>query len=104
MRYKSAEQITAELQAILDAGGEHIFLGDDNFIGTPKKALEILDTIIAFQKKNNYPFAFGTERTAWKLTDMIAPVLMLAQTLLAGSASPSAKRANVQRRSERRLR
>lgn len=61
-RTKTAEQITAELQAIYDLGyrGE-LFLVDDNFIGNKKNVKLALPKVIEWMKQHNYPFWLYTE-------------------------------------------
>ena len=63
-RYKRPEQITAELDAMLDAGiiGSVYFV-DDNFIGHKKAARELLPHLIAWQKSRGYPLQFSCEAT-----------------------------------------
>lgn len=61
-RTKTHDQMTAELQALYDAGWRGgVFIVDDNFIGNKKKVKEMLPHIIEWQKKNNYPFTLFTE-------------------------------------------
>jgi radical SAM superfamily enzyme YgiQ (UPF0313 family) len=61
-RYKSPEQVVAELQAIFDLGWRGtIFIGDDNFIGSRNKALAILEGITSWQEAHGEPFGFVTQ-------------------------------------------
>ncbi len=61
-RYKSPEQVTAELQAIYDTGYRgNVFFVDDNFIGRPRKAAIILRAVDQWQEANGRPFQFFTE-------------------------------------------
>jgi radical SAM superfamily enzyme YgiQ (UPF0313 family) len=61
-RYKSPEQVTAELQAIWDTGDRgNVFFVDDNFIGNPRKAADILRAVDEWQKEYDLPFQFFTE-------------------------------------------
>ena len=63
-RLKRPEQVTAELDAMLAAGGTGaVFFVDDNFIGNKKAARELLPHIIAWQKSRGYPLMFSCEAT-----------------------------------------
>ncbi|MBN1436133.1 MAG: B12-binding domain-containing radical SAM protein [Sedimentisphaerales bacterium] len=61
-RTKTPQQLINEIQSLHDAGykGE-IFIVDDNFIGSKSKVKQMLPELIAWQKKNKYPFKFYTE-------------------------------------------
>jgi radical SAM superfamily enzyme YgiQ (UPF0313 family) len=62
-RTKTSAQITAELDALYDAGWRSsVFFVDDNFIGNKRKLKsEILPAIIKWTEEKNHPFAFFTE-------------------------------------------
>jgi radical SAM superfamily enzyme YgiQ (UPF0313 family) len=61
-RYKLPEQFTHELDRLYDTGYRGpLFFVDDNFIGNKKKARELLDHVIRWQKNKNYPFTLFTE-------------------------------------------
>jgi radical SAM superfamily enzyme YgiQ (UPF0313 family) len=61
-RYKTPQQIVAELQAIYDTGYRgNVFFVDDNFIGKPRLAEEVLRAIIEWQRIHGRPFLFFTE-------------------------------------------
>lgn len=64
-RLKSAEQLTAELEAILSqpAHPAVIYFVDDNFIGNKKATRDMLRHLIAWQQRHDYPFAFACEAT-----------------------------------------
>ncbi len=64
-RLKSAEQLTAELEAMLaqPAHPAVIYFVDDNFIGNKKATRDMLHHLIAWQKRHHYPFAFACEAT-----------------------------------------
>jgi hopanoid C-2 methylase len=63
-RFKSPEQILAELDALLAAGiSGAIYFVDDNFIGNKKAARTLLPHLIAWQKKRGYPVQFSCEAT-----------------------------------------
>src|ERR1700687_2990055 len=61
-RTKSATQLTGELDALLRLGWrKDVFVVDDNFIGNHKAALELVEELERWQRRNGYPFAFFTE-------------------------------------------
>lgn len=62
MRYKSPDQVVAELENLRRLGwwGE-IFICDDNFIGSRSKAKAILDQVLPWSKQNGEPFSFITQ-------------------------------------------
>jgi radical SAM superfamily enzyme YgiQ (UPF0313 family) len=63
-RLKRPEQVLAELDTMLVAGGTGaVFFVDDNFIGNKKAARELLPHIIAWQKARGYPLMFSCEAT-----------------------------------------
>lgn len=61
-RYKSADQIIAELDAIFELGWRGtVFFCDDNFIGNPGHARELLHKLIPWMKERGEPFSFFTQ-------------------------------------------
>ena len=63
-RYKTPEQIIAELDAMLAAGiCGSVYFVDDNFIGNKKAARELLPHLVAWQKSRGYPVQFSCEAT-----------------------------------------
>ena len=64
-RLKTAEQLTAELEAMLRQPSRPlvIYFVDDNFIGNKKAARDMLHHLLAWQRKHHYPFAFACEAT-----------------------------------------
>lgn len=61
-RYKSPEQVVAELQAVYETGYRgNLFFVDDNFIGNVRAAKSILLAIRAWQADRGRPFLFYTE-------------------------------------------
>lgn len=64
-RLKTPEQITAELDAILEQPGHPsvVYFVDDNFVGNRRAAREILPHLIAWQRKHDYPLQFACEAT-----------------------------------------
>jgi radical SAM superfamily enzyme YgiQ (UPF0313 family) len=63
-RLKTPEQVTRELDAMLEAGafGAAYFV-DDNFIGNRRAARELVEVLIDWQKARGYPFTFCCEAT-----------------------------------------
>jgi radical SAM superfamily enzyme YgiQ (UPF0313 family) len=64
-RYKTGEQIRAELDAIC-AQTDHppsVYFVDDNFIGNRKAARDMLPDLVAWQKERGYPMQFACEAT-----------------------------------------
>jgi radical SAM superfamily enzyme YgiQ (UPF0313 family) len=63
-RLKAPQQVTAELDAIIDRSSiGSIYFVDDNFIGNRKAARELLPHLIAWQKRRGYPVQFACEAT-----------------------------------------
>ena len=64
-RLKTAEQITAELDAMCRQAGHPpvVYFVDDNFIGNRKAAREMLPHLVAWQKQHGYPMQFACEAT-----------------------------------------
>ncbi len=63
-RLKNPQQITRELDTMLEAGARGaVYFVDDNFIGNRRAARELVETLIEWQKQNGYPFAFSCEAT-----------------------------------------
>jgi hopanoid C-2 methylase len=64
-RYKTPEQITAELDAITSQRDHppSVYFVDDNFIGNRKAAREMLPHVVAWQKRRGYPMQFACEAT-----------------------------------------
>lgn len=61
-RYKTPEQVIAELEALYDLGWRStIFICDDNFIGNKSHAHALLDAIIPWMKAHGEPFLFFTQ-------------------------------------------
>jgi hopanoid C-2 methylase len=64
-RYKTSQQITAELDAIT-AQADHppsVYFVDDNFIGNRKAAREMLPHVVEWQKQHGFPMQFACEAT-----------------------------------------
>lgn len=63
-RLKSPEQVTAELDKMLECGlVGAVYFVDDNFIGNRKAALDLLPHLIEWQKRNGYAIQFACEAT-----------------------------------------
>lgn len=61
-RYKSPEQVVAELRAIRETGYRgNVFFVDDNFAGNVRKATAVLRAVQKWQDENGRPFLFFTE-------------------------------------------
>ena len=60
-RAKSVPQVERELDVLRAAGVRNVFFVDDNLIGNPKLARELLDGLARYQKRHGYAFQFGTE-------------------------------------------
>ena len=60
-RFKSCEQVGAELDLLRARGVRNVFFVDDNFIGNPKAARLLLAFLSDYQARHDYRFAFGTE-------------------------------------------
>jgi radical SAM superfamily enzyme YgiQ (UPF0313 family) len=63
-RLKTPQQITAELDKLLECGVMgSVYFVDDNFIGNRKAALDLLPHLIEWQKKTGYVLRFSCEAT-----------------------------------------
>jgi len=63
-RLKSPEQVTAELDKLLECGlSGSVYFVDDNFIGNRKAALELLPHLVEWQKRNGFALQFACEAT-----------------------------------------
>jgi radical SAM superfamily enzyme YgiQ (UPF0313 family) len=60
-RTKPLEQIGRELDALRELNVRDVFFVDDNLIGNPKAAKQLLRYLIEYQRSHNYRFRFGTE-------------------------------------------
>jgi radical SAM superfamily enzyme YgiQ (UPF0313 family) len=61
-RTKTTTQVLAELDALLAIGHRgHVDFVDDNLVGNKKALKAFLPELIAWQKRNGYPFDFSTE-------------------------------------------
>src|SRR3979409_1464858 len=63
-RLKSPQQITAELDKLLECGvAGSVYFVDDNFIGNRKAAVDLLPHLIEWQKKTGYVIRLACEAT-----------------------------------------
>lgn len=63
-RLKSPQQITAELDKLLECGIRgSVYFVDDNFIGNRKAALDLLPHLVEWQKKTGFVLRFSCEAT-----------------------------------------
>ncbi len=62
-RLKSPEQIIRELDLLADGGCVSVYFVDDNFIGNPKAAEQLLPYLIEWQKKRDYTVRLSCEAT-----------------------------------------
>lgn len=62
-RLKSPEQIVRELDQLADSGAVSVYFVDDNFVGNPKAAQELLPHLIAWQKKRDFQVRLSCEAT-----------------------------------------
>src|SRR6202000_231092 len=63
-RLKTPQQITAELDKLMECGiMGSVYFVDDNFIGNRKAALELLPHLIEWQKKTGFVLRFSCEAT-----------------------------------------
>ena len=64
-RLKTPEQLCAELDGIMTQAMRPavIYFVDDNFIGNRKATRDMLPHLVAWQKRNGYPFQFACEAT-----------------------------------------
>jgi radical SAM superfamily enzyme YgiQ (UPF0313 family) len=60
-RVKKPEQLVTELDDMRLAGFHSAFIVDDNFIGDMKKAKALLEAIIPWMEKHNFPLRLTTE-------------------------------------------
>jgi radical SAM superfamily enzyme YgiQ (UPF0313 family) len=62
-RLKTAQQVLAELDALVAGGAVAIYFVDDNFIANQKAALELLPHLVEWQRRNRFPVRFACEAT-----------------------------------------
>ncbi|HPF70118.1 MAG TPA: B12-binding domain-containing radical SAM protein [Candidatus Krumholzibacteria bacterium] len=80
-RYKSPARFRAELEALRRRGWNGpTFLVDDNFVGDPRRAKELLRTVIAWRRETRSRMTFLTEASV----DMAADAELLSLMAAAG--------------------
>jgi radical SAM superfamily enzyme YgiQ (UPF0313 family) len=62
-RLKRPEQIIAELDQMAEGGAVSVYFVDDNFIGNPKAAEELMPHLVAWQKRRRYQIRLSCEAT-----------------------------------------
>lgn len=62
-RLKRPEQILRELNELADGGAVSIYFVDDNFIGNPKAARELLPHLVEWQRRRDYTVRLSCEAT-----------------------------------------
>ena len=63
-RYKTAEQVCAELDKLVACGlSSSVYFVDDNFIANKRAVREMLPHLIEWQKRNGYPLLLSCEAT-----------------------------------------
>ncbi|ARJ65010.1 B12-binding domain-containing radical SAM protein [Magnetospirillum sp. ME-1] len=60
-RVKGLDQIEKELDQLRSFGARSVFFVDDNLIGNPKEAKDLLRFLAEYQQRHGYMFSFGTE-------------------------------------------
>jgi len=63
-RAKSLGQVERELDLLADRGVRNVFFIDDNLIGHLPRCRELLDFLVAYQRRRRYRFTFGAEVSA----------------------------------------
>jgi len=63
-RFKTPEQLTAELDKMVECGlSNAVYFVDDNFIAHRRGVRELLPHLVEWQKRNHYPLSFACEAT-----------------------------------------
>jgi len=60
-RTKSLRQVERELDELRRLGARQVFFVDDNLIGNPRQAKDLLRFLESYQRRHRYAFGFGTE-------------------------------------------
>jgi radical SAM superfamily enzyme YgiQ (UPF0313 family) len=91
-RLKTPDQVLAELDRLLAARMEMVFIVDDNLIGNRKGIVPLLEAVQAWQEAHGFPFIFVTEASLDLAEDAGLMRLMLAANILSvfiGIESPN---------------
>jgi radical SAM superfamily enzyme YgiQ (UPF0313 family) len=91
-RLKTGAQVIAELEALLAAGMEIVFIVDDNLIGNKVAIKPLLVEVAAWQRANAFPLTFFTEASLDLTDDPELLQLMVdanIQSVFVGVESPS---------------
>jgi radical SAM superfamily enzyme YgiQ (UPF0313 family) len=91
-RFKTPCQITAELDALRQAGMEVVFIVDDNFIGNKAAIRQLLPSVIAWQEQHGFPIIFSAEASLDLADEPDLIEMMVAaniQSVFIGIESPS---------------
>jgi radical SAM superfamily enzyme YgiQ (UPF0313 family) len=76
-RFKTPQQVTAELDRMLACGlSSAVYFVDDNFIAHRRAAKELIPHLIDWQRRNRYPLSFACEATLniAKWPEILAPM------------------------------
>ncbi len=60
-RTKPAEHVLQEIEAIRRAGGDSIFFTDDNFVGNPRAARELLTALVGIRRTTDFAPLYFTQ-------------------------------------------
>ena len=92
-RTKTPAQVTAELEALYQAGYRgSVFIVDDNFIGNKREVKKLLPELAAWNEAHDYPFTYITEATVDLANDDELIAQMVAsnfKTVFLGLETPS---------------
>ncbi len=80
-RFKTSDQVIAELDALRKQGMRTVFIVDDNFVGNKKQVKLLLKDIIAWQKLHEFPMNFFTEASIDLADDSELMELMVAANI-----------------------
>jgi radical SAM superfamily enzyme YgiQ (UPF0313 family) len=93
-RLKTSAQVIVELEAMRAQKMEMAFIVDDNLIGNKRAIIPIIEDIVAWQKRNGYPFIFFTQASIDLADDPTLMDLLVQaniQSVFIGIESPNAE-------------